>query len=212
VLVLEHSHHQWLAKSQQPLWKKGNGHEIHISNYMLETRRQLVLNADKIAAQAVLPPDSHLHVTDARKIIYLDKNADKWWDLPQFMEQLRDTVNIFEYIHPEAVGIWTFDCSSAHEGLVSDALNVNKMNVNPGGKQTLMQTPTCHKSQAKQTPMVSSSHLSILMTTPIPILQERPKGCEPSSKSEFPFMTSLLRKWEVKRKLSANARVVENHR
>src|SRR5882762_8141729 len=34
--------------------------------------------------------------------------------------------------------LWAFDCSSAHEGLASDALNVNKMNVNPGGKQTLM--------------------------------------------------------------------------
>jgi hypothetical protein len=54
------------------------------------------------------------------------------------MEQLRDAVNIFKYIHPDAVGIWAFDCSSAHEGLVSDALNVNKMNVNLGGKQTLM--------------------------------------------------------------------------
>jgi hypothetical protein len=47
-------------------------------------------------------------------------------------------VDILEYLHPEAVGLWVFDCSSSHEGLASDALNVNNMNVHPGGKQTLM--------------------------------------------------------------------------
>jgi hypothetical protein len=138
VHVLEHSRRQWLAKGQQPLQKKGNGCGIHISDYMLETRGRLVLNAGEIAAQAALPPDSCLCVTDARKIIYPGKNADKWWDLPQLMEQLRDAVDIFEYIHPDAVGIWAFDCSSAYKGLASDALNVNKMNINPRGKQTLM--------------------------------------------------------------------------
>ena len=138
VHVLEHAHCQWLAKGQQPLWKKGNGHGIHISDWILETCGHFVLNADKIAAQAVLPPYSRLCVTDACKIIYLGKNTDKWWDLPQLMEQTKDAVAIFEYIHPNAVSIWAFDCSTAHEGLATNALNVNKMNVNPGGKQTLM--------------------------------------------------------------------------
>jgi hypothetical protein len=138
VHVLEHLCHQWLAKGQQ-LLQKGNRCGIHISNYMLETHGHLVVNADEIAAQAALLPDSCLHVTDARKIIYPGKNTDKWWDLPQLMEQLRGAVDIFEYLHLDAVGIWAFDCLSAHEGLASEALNVNKMNVKPGGKQTLMQ-------------------------------------------------------------------------
>jgi hypothetical protein len=84
-------------------------------------------------------------VTDARKIIYPGKNADKWWDLSQLIEQIKDAVDVFEYIHPGAVGVWAFDCSSVHEGLSPDALNVNRMNINPGGKQTLMPdtiTPT----------------------------------------------------------------------
>jgi hypothetical protein len=37
-------------------------------------------------------------------------------------------------------------------------------------------------------PVVSSSHLSILMITLIPILLEKPKGCKLSSKREFPFI------------------------
>ena len=50
-------------------------------------------------------------------------------------EKTRDAVDIFEYMHPDKVGIWIFDCSSAHEGYAADALNVNNMNVRPGGKQ-----------------------------------------------------------------------------
>jgi hypothetical protein len=34
--------------------------------------------------------------------------------------------------------VWVFDCSSSHEGLASNAPNVNNMNVNPGGKQPLL--------------------------------------------------------------------------
>jgi hypothetical protein len=138
VHVLEYQRHQWLANGQQPLRKKGNGHEIYIPDWILETCGHLALTETEIAAQAKLPPECRLCVTDARKIIYPGKNADKWWDLPQLMEQMKDAVDIFEVSHPDAVSIWAFDCSSAHEGPAPDALNVNRMNINPGGKQTLM--------------------------------------------------------------------------
>jgi hypothetical protein len=58
--------------------------------------------------------------------------------LEQLKDQLIGAVNIFEYLHPDAVGVWVFDYSSSHRGLAADALNVNKMNVNPGGKQKLL--------------------------------------------------------------------------
>ena len=51
--------------------------------------------------------------------------------LAQLMDQTKITVDIFEYLHPDKVGIWL--------GLAVDALNVNNMNVNPGGKQRVMQ-------------------------------------------------------------------------
>ena len=51
------------------------------------------------------------------------------------MDQMTHAIDIFEYLHPNKVAIWLFNCSSAHEGLAEDALNVNNMNVNPGGKQ-----------------------------------------------------------------------------
>ena len=54
------------------------------------------------------------------------------------MEQTKIAVDIFEYLHPEKVGVWLFDCSSTHEGLATDALNINNMYVNPGCKQQVM--------------------------------------------------------------------------
>ena len=48
--------------------------------------------------------------------------------------QLEDALNISEFLHPGAKGVFIFDCSSAHEAIVENALNVNDMNVNPSGQ------------------------------------------------------------------------------
>ena len=132
----------WLKDGQQPLRKKGKGRAIMISDWICETFGRLCLSEEQIADQAKLPEAERLRVTDARRIIYPGKNHDKWWDLEQLKDQIKDAVDIFEYLHPGAVGVWVFDCSSSHEGLASNALNVHNMNVNPGGKQTLMRNTT----------------------------------------------------------------------
>lgn len=93
------------------------------------------LSDEQIAAQSKLPKLQCLKVTNSHKIIYPGKNHDAWWDLKQLMDQMQHAINIFEYLHPDKVGIWLFNCSSAHEGIAEDALNINNMNINPGGKQ-----------------------------------------------------------------------------
>ena len=131
---------QWLQGNQQPLKKKGNGHPIHISNWISECTGRLALSDKQVATQANLPELQRLKVTNAHKIIYPGKNHIGWWDLKQLMDHTQNVVDIFEYLHPDTVGVWLFDCSLAHEGLAIDALNVNKMNVNPGGKQKHLQS------------------------------------------------------------------------
>jgi hypothetical protein len=74
----------------------------------------------------------------ARKIIYPGKNHDKWWEVNQLMEQLNVAVRMFKFQFPDYKGVWIFDCSSSHEAMAPDSLNVNRMNVSPDGKQTLM--------------------------------------------------------------------------
>ncbi|KIJ23733.1 hypothetical protein M422DRAFT_275620 [Sphaerobolus stellatus SS14] len=128
----------WLTEGQQPLWKKGNGRSIYVSDFILETTGRIVLPPDEVKKQKILPLEQQLKTTDARVIIHPGKNGDPWWDNSQLMKQIENTIPIFEVLHPGAVGIWIFDCSSAHEAFFEDALNVKNMNVNPGGKQHLL--------------------------------------------------------------------------
>lgn len=136
--VNEGPHHQWLKTDQQPLKKKGNGRSIHVSGWICETIGQLQLSEAQLEAQASLPEAEQLKVTNARKTIYPGKNHDAWWDLDQLAANLADAVDIFEYTQPGKVTVFLFDCSSAHEGLALNALNVNNMNVGPGGKQQVL--------------------------------------------------------------------------
>ena len=41
-------------------------------------------------------------------------------------------------MHPDRVGVFIFDCSSAHEAYADDALMAHKMNRGPGGQQPKM--------------------------------------------------------------------------
>ena len=82
---------------------------------------------------ALLLEDQRLPITKSHKIIHPGKGFDDWWDLKQLMEQMVHTINIFKQTHPNQIGIFLFNCSSAHKGLSHDALNINNMNVNPGG-------------------------------------------------------------------------------
>ena len=52
------------------------------------------------------------------------------------------TINIFKVTHPGKVGVFLFNSLSAHKGLTADALNINKMNINSGGKQVHLRSTT----------------------------------------------------------------------
>ncbi|KAL5512106.1 hypothetical protein ACEPAG_3627 [Sanghuangporus baumii] len=131
----------WLLTGQSVLRQKGNGRAIHVSDFLCERSPtgKLSLSLEQLAENEKLPPDHRLEITDVRKIIYPGKNHDKWWDLDQLMKQIEDAIKIFEFLHPGTVGVFCFDCSAAHEGFGPDALNVNKMNVGPGGAQPSLQ-------------------------------------------------------------------------
>lgn len=54
---------------------------------------------------------------------------------------MKNAVKITEVKYPKAGGwriVWVFDQSSCHAAMPEDALDVSKMNVNPGGKQRIM--------------------------------------------------------------------------
>ena len=56
----------------------------------------------------------------------------------KFMNQIRHAVKMVEVKYPKNDGwhvAWIFDHSSCHSAMPDDALDVSRMNVNPGGKQ-----------------------------------------------------------------------------
>ena len=131
----EYRRRAWLAGDQQAIRKKGNGRVVHVSDFISETIGRIRLSDDQIAEQLAKPADHRLPTFEARKITYPGKGHDNWWDLPQLIEQLKHTIQVFDHTHPDRTAIFVFDRSSAHEGFADDALNVNNMNVNHGGKQ-----------------------------------------------------------------------------
>jgi len=49
--------------------------------------------------------------------------------------QVKHTIKVFDYTHPGCVAVFTFDWSSAHEVFANNSLNINTINIHPGGKQ-----------------------------------------------------------------------------
>lgn len=45
------------------------------------------------------------------------------------MKQVEKSVDIFERVHPDAVGVFLFDNAPSHRKMADDALNADKMNV-----------------------------------------------------------------------------------
>ena len=57
------------------------------------------------------------------------------------MTQIKEAAKIADAKYPKEDGwrvVWIFDHSSCHAAMPDDALDVSKMNVNPGGKQRVM--------------------------------------------------------------------------
>ena len=56
----------------------------------------------------------------------------------EFLKQVMVAIDIFEAKYPDAQGVFMFDNAPCHRKVSDDALNAEKMNVKPGGKQPIM--------------------------------------------------------------------------
>ena len=71
---------------------------------------------------------------------------------------LNSAIPIFEIIYLNFIAIFAFDNSTNNGAIAKDALNVSKMNVNPGGKQSLMRSTVYGTNQVFQSMVFSSDH------------------------------------------------------
>ena len=64
-----------------------------------------------------------------------------YWTQDKFIAQMHQAIEIAEIEYPKEGGwhhVWVLDHSSCHAARADDALDVNAMNVKPGGKQRIM--------------------------------------------------------------------------
>jgi hypothetical protein len=86
----------------------------------------------------------------ARALLEYGAGKEGYWTSEKFMNNVRDAVAIASFKYPPGRNTlcWIFDQSSCHRAYSEDALNVNNMNVHPGGAQALMRdTVWCGKTQ-----------------------------------------------------------------
>ena len=75
-------------------------------------------------------------VEEAR--LQLETQKEGYFNNEHLLEQVERTIDIFERVHPDARGLFLFDNAPSHKKLADDALNVERMNVHPGGMQPAM--------------------------------------------------------------------------
>ena len=76
----------------------------------------------------------------AWEILKFGANNDGYWNNEKFLKQVERAEKIAKIKYPGDSHslIWIFDQSSGHRAFKEDSLNVNRMNVNPGGAQPIM--------------------------------------------------------------------------
>ena len=73
----------------------------------------------------------------ARRLLEYGEAKEGYWTAEKLMGQVKNAVKIADFKYSRSEGwrvVWIFDHSSCHAAMPEDALDVSKMNVNPGGK------------------------------------------------------------------------------
>ena len=127
----------WAEKGNQPIRPKGLGRGIMVSDFVDEFNGLLSLTPDEFERGRVEYPDLK---QKARVLLKYGAEGEGYWNSDKFIAQVKDTVKIVKVKYPRVMYdiIWLFDHSSGHTAFADDALNVNKMNVRPGGAQPKM--------------------------------------------------------------------------
>ena len=122
----------WATGEEPIIQPKTKGAGIMISDF-IESHDGFLRLPDVTAAPDGVPKT-------ARVLLEYGAEKEGYWNSERFMENLKDAVKIAEYKYPPHKNtlVFIFDQCSCHKAYAEDALNTNRMNVRPGGKQPCM--------------------------------------------------------------------------
>ncbi|RPA93896.1 hypothetical protein L873DRAFT_1846931 [Choiromyces venosus 120613-1] len=133
----------WVKEVGVPFRKKSQGKGIIISDFLFP--------GGQLCAPDWLPvgdlPDFSLSI-ESRLIlrddpymatIKLEYGKNHWWQGEDLVHQvLRVAIPIFESAFPGCQGLFLFDNAPSHAAFAPDALLAKKMNLRPGGEQSIL--------------------------------------------------------------------------
>ena len=128
----------WAVKGTSVMRPKSKGSGIMVSDFIEERNGYLQLTDNEYEHAKQQDPSIRKY---ARRLFEYGEAKEGYWTSEKFMSQIREAEKIAVAKYPKAEGwrlVWLFDHSSCHAAMPGDALDVTKMNVNPGGKQRVM--------------------------------------------------------------------------
>jgi len=140
----------WTIDGYQSTRKKNDGAGLMKSVFVDEVRGfGLPMMEDEVKLVNVhrrrkygVKPDGEpvrLDLTASPGVRFLDYGTNKegYWNYELFKEQVMDVIDCYDVLYPEFQVIFSVDWSSGHTAHREGCLNVNIMNVNFGGKQSI---------------------------------------------------------------------------
>ncbi|ETV79110.1 hypothetical protein H257_07846 [Aphanomyces astaci] len=113
----------WTNAAYPDLPKKGRGRSVMVSDFLCPCHGRLYMPGD----------DGDAFVTET---LHVGKAQEGYWTSEHVIRQVSSKVlPAFAALHPGRTALFTFDQSTNHAAYAADALRVNSMNLNPGGKQ-----------------------------------------------------------------------------
>ena len=128
----------WAEKGTTVMRPKSKGSGIMVSDFIDEHNGFLQLTDKEYACVKEQDPTIR---KCACQLLEYGEARERYWTSEKFMAQLKEAVKIADAKYPKEDGwriVWIFDHSSCYAAMPDDALDVSKMNVNPGGKQRIM--------------------------------------------------------------------------
>ncbi|KAH9129561.1 hypothetical protein AeMF1_000377 [Aphanomyces euteiches] len=147
----------WTHEVHFDLPKKSRGRSVMVSDFLCPChgRLYIIVNGKKEYACSV---------------IHVGKDQDGYWTNDHLIAQLRSkALAAFEFLHPNATALFTFDQSTNHGAFASDALRANCMNLGSGGSQPIMRNGSFGFDKTPQSMCFPINHEN-------PSLAGKPKG------------------------------------
>ena len=127
----------WSEKGKQPIRPKSQGRALMVSDFIEEHNGYLRLSDEEFDGAKESHPELW---KEARRVLKLGAEHEGYWDSEKFLTQVDHSITIAEIKYPKESHslVFLFDQSSGHTAFSNDALNVNRMNVRPGGSQAIL--------------------------------------------------------------------------